>query len=1254
MPRLPVGGAAPACQAANAYDAWSCVNSHVIYADSLAYNTGAKLDLMIDRLQELGVRHLREGGWSPAIHSSGSAWAQTVALHQKLKARNAARAGGVQPVGAIWGTTSEPQRLWRDTRVAFGDAYNYTVGGRRIFTGAPAGGEFLRPLDGPSGSGYTQIGWDTIDGLQGPNEPDNRGPDPAGNVMYPAEIRATLRALKDAKNTAARANLTACTGYEYIDQDTGRITPGPAKVPQIPVIGFHLVFGNAGPLGDYSDGADVDVGGPHLYWGGHEPNWSELLGANQRGRWDSFNGDLRPAGTPARSLRYFMGEAGYITSAAADGAPGQQRHCPAHIAGEYQNRHNVYCLLAGINRSYDYQLNDEYNDPEEQEWNFGLCTPAWGRKASFYQRKNMLALVGWSQGPAGETLWQPTITGWSAGPNNVHADGYQSPDDLRPMSLRRADGYLVPLVRQRSIWDRGAQTPKAVADPKLLTVTVPPGCTAAFVAIPALNPVQSPTDGQDYRWSGDPTATNGTALRPLTITDGKVQVRVAGLMPVLKFLTSTDTTAPPAPSSCAAVPSGAEAIQVTWGASAAGDLAGYELYARRQGEAWPSTPQYRGTARSYLHVALTAGQTYEYRARAFDGVPNYSTYTATAQATATAPADNTPPPVPGKPVLQLLAGPSILVTWPGVSASDLAGYEVFKRIPGRDQLGQRTLNHLQGFVDWLDGADATIGEVGVPGNVGAYAEPAAGDYAKWAALLDEYLTRLDQLGIGWQYWAGFPNPNYELAPYVGSNIGFPFTTKRAQAATLEAHLEDAGQAAIAVPGLAFGTEGQTPKYSNTNPGVLHSTYYVHPQATFDYLAAQGWQRVKIEFAHERIQTTLGGALNTGYLDVLKGQIQDAADAGLESVIDLHSFHEYETATATLKCGSAGYTRAHFVELWRLLSVEFKDNPNVVGYVLQNEPNGNPGGRLQIQADMQAVVTMLRGRGDTTRLQIPLDNWSKVIGVQATHPDGPWIVDTANNHEYDGHHYPDTELSLGGKENSVFGASYTYAQAVADSASSARFDQLARTALDEIVLPGATYLYKVRSKDAVPNRSAFSLETQITVPAEPDPETEPDAPADLIVQLGDAEGRTVLVSWRAPTNTEIAGYHVFVRKLPAAFPPAATYTIDDPDADGWQITGLLPGATYAITARAFTAAGTIGDLAGEQQVDIPDVVLNKGAVTELTVRGPTTEVELPDSTNELDLAGSAVTETELSDSDTTIDVADGTNAIDVGDSETEVG
>jgi hypothetical protein len=211
-----------------------------------------------------------------------------------------------------------------------------------------------------------------------------------------------------------------------------------------------------------------------------------------------------------------------------DNGPGHTRYSPADVSGEYLIRTLIHNYLQNVRRTYIYKLCDE-SAIEASPWNFGLSDVNFAKRAAFYAVKNFMALVGFRQAdnPSGLAVG----VSFTPGADQVLADGYRMPDGLKWVLVQTSDTeYLLILVRQREIWDRGLQQYITVADPKTVTLSLPSRVTAAATAQPAKNHIDSPNDGLTYANPND-----GQAYAPLTISNGQAQLPMAGLTTVVRL-----------------------------------------------------------------------------------------------------------------------------------------------------------------------------------------------------------------------------------------------------------------------------------------------------------------------------------------------------------------------------------------------------------------------------------------------------------------------------------------------------------------------------------------------------------------------------------------------------------------------------------------------------------------------------------------------------------------------------------------------
>lgn len=340
--------------------------------------------------------------------------------------------------------------------------------------------------------------------------------------------------------------------------------------------------------------------------------------------------------------------------------------------------------------------------------------------------------------------------------------------------------------------------------------------------------------------------------------------------------------------------------------------------------------------------------------------------------------------------------------------------------PGPDALERKVSQELSRFTSWLDANDASgyVGEVGWP-------DAASGDAGKWNDLADRWFDQADKAGLwvtGWatgEWWGR----SYDLSVYENregdSESGVD--SANTQAPVFESHTSGFGFGrGVTVNGGEFGSPitAKTSKFSNKNPGKYQTRYHYDWQHTFDYLGLREFDHVRIPFRWERLQPKLGGPLADAEVGRLKTVIGRATEAGLNVVLDMHNYGAYY-----LDNGSEGVRRAigsdqvsvaDFSDVWRRISLEFKDKNGVVGYALMAEPFGMPSKGSLSGAEVwekasQRALDEIRATGDDKLVSVAGYAWSALVKWHKVHPDG-WIDDPSNNFLYEAHHYWDRNYS----------------------------------------------------------------------------------------------------------------------------------------------------------------------------------------------------------------------------------------------------
>ena len=161
-------------------------------------------------------------------------------------------------------------------------------------------------------------------------------------------------------------------------------------------------------------------------------------------------------------------------------------------------------------------------------------------------------------------------------------------------------------------------------------------------------------------------------------------------------------------------------------------------------------------------------------------------------------------------------------------------------------------------------------------------------------------------------------------------------------------------------------------------GQAYGTGYIYPDAsTLDYFARKGMKMGRLPFKWERIQPRLGQPLDPAELARLKEFVRLANDRGIEVLLNVHNYGEYQNVSAGWKkhIGTPEVPISTFADSCRRrLATEFKGSAGIAGYGLMNEPQGFPNGFVWPQA-AQAGVDAIRAIDPDTTIVVSGDCWS---------------------------------------------------------------------------------------------------------------------------------------------------------------------------------------------------------------------------------------------------------------------------------------
>lgn len=266
-------------------------------------------------------------------------------------------------------------------------------------------------------------------------------------------------------------------------------------------------------------------------------------------------------------------------------------------------------------------------------------------------------------------------------------------------------------------------------------------------------------------------------------------------------------------------------------------------------------------------------------------------------------------------------------------------------LPARDALHRRAQAWIGTFGAWCRqfGVAGCIGEYGVRNDEAA---------DNWAHLLETAFAAMADYGLSSFAWAvGGAWGAYNLAPWTGSWDN-TIDTRQRQADVIEPMLaSDLGGGIFHGANLGggeFGTDGSVNTSNGTFGsgalGTYGSSYIYETQAGLDYLAARGCRVVRLPMRWERVQPTLGAALDNGELARLDALFGRMVQAGVRCFPEPQNFGAYWQGAGTrYSIGSATVTQDHFADFWRRFATWVGGSATrraaVAGYDLCNEPVG---------------------------------------------------------------------------------------------------------------------------------------------------------------------------------------------------------------------------------------------------------------------------------------------------------------------------
>ncbi len=273
---------------------------------------------------------------------------------------------------------------------------------------------------------------------------------------------------------------------------------------------------------------------------------------------------------------------------------------------------------------------------------------------------------------------------------------------------------------------------------------------------------------------------------------------------------------------------------------------------------------------------------------------------------------------------------------------------------------------------------------------------------------------------------------YILSTFIMSGSGKPLFTYNTVASINTFTVTTAAVATPFLRGINIMDMGIS---KEVIPGVYNTNYTRPTLQSLKALKERGMQVVRLPFLWERVQPTLGGALDSAYMGHIIQMLKDTKTAGLVAILDMHNYARYMRDGVWHRFGeSTGPTKVQYADAWKKIAAAVKANADaysaLYAYDIMNEPYDlptntgiNPEKIWEEYA--QVAVDAIRSNNDDMLIHVEGYSYSAPHRWKQYHPK-PFITDKYNNLMYHAHLYMDWDTS--GK----YKKSYDEEQAIARS------------------------------------------------------------------------------------------------------------------------------------------------------------------------------------------------------------------------------
>lgn len=161
------------------------------------------------------------------------------------------------------------------------------------------------------------------------------------------------------------------------------------------------------------------------------------------------------------------------------------------------------------------------------------------------------------------------------------------------------------------------------------------------------------------------------------------------------------------------------------------------------------------------------------------------------------------------------------------------------------------------------------------------------------------------------------------------------------------------------------------------PGTFGKDYIYPKMQDLYYYKAKGVRLIRFPFRAARVLEDLDGESldydqTNSDIKAMKAVVDEAERLGMWVFLDAHDYAERTINGTQQKLGDEVYTAEKFARMWKMIAEAFKDNKNIWGYDLQNEPKVSAANLVPIY---QAAINAIRTVDTKAQIIVEGANWA---------------------------------------------------------------------------------------------------------------------------------------------------------------------------------------------------------------------------------------------------------------------------------------